>query len=65
MDHATNYGSCYKLWIMLQIMDHATNTSKGKTLTYMRPTTDIAPPSISAHEWLWACEQKYAILQHL
>jgi len=49
----------------MQLMDHARNTLRGKTLTCMQPTTDIPPPSISAHERLWACEQKYLILQHL
>ena len=49
----------------MQIMDHATNTLRGRSLTYIRPTAEIAPPSISAHERLRACEHKYSILQHL
>jgi hypothetical protein len=48
----------------MQLMDHATNTLKGRTLTYMRPTIDIAPPSISAHESLELVSRN-AILQHL
>lgn len=49
--HAT-YGSCNKY-------------IKRQDFAYVRPTTDIAPPSISAHERRWASEYKFAILQHL
>ena len=38
---------------------------KRQNFDVVRPTADIAPPSNSEHERLWACEQKYAILQNL